>query len=80
MDKEAIKNIMYGGLREIVRDHRYYYHSSIGPEYCRFTDLGDKAVKDFVTQMAVNIRKADEVDLDKRAKELVISGLKGETF
>jgi hypothetical protein len=30
-----------------------------------------------MTQMAVNIYKAELADLDRRAKEMVISGLKG---
>jgi hypothetical protein len=29
--------------------------------------------------MAVNLNKAEEADLNKRAKEMVIKGLKGET-
>lgn len=79
MDKDAVKNLMFGGICELVRDRRYYYHSRVGPEYCHFTEEGDKAVKTFITQMAVNIYKADEADLDRRAKEMVIKGLKGES-
>ena len=79
MDKEAIKNLMFGGFSELVRDKRYYYHSEVGTNYCHFTELGEIAVKDFMTQMAVNIRKAEVADLDRRAKEMVIKGLKGES-
>ena len=79
MDKEAVKNLMFGGFCELIRDSRYYHKSSVGPEYCHFTDRGEIAVKDFMTQMAVNINKAEEADLNKRAKEMVIKGLKGET-
>lgn len=79
MDKESTKNIIYGGLRELVLDHRYYYHSSVGPEYCHFTDIGVNAVKSFIAQMALNIHKVEEADLDRRAKEMVIKGLKGES-
>jgi hypothetical protein len=32
-----------------------------------------------MTQMAVNIYKAEVADLDRRAKEMVIKGLKGES-
>jgi hypothetical protein len=79
MDKDAVKNLMFGGICELVRDRRYYYHSSVGADYCHFTEEGDKAVKAFVTQMAVNIHKAEEADLDRRAKQMVIKGLKGES-
>jgi hypothetical protein len=79
MDKEAVKNLMFGGFCELTRDSRFYHHSAVGPEYCYFTDRGKIAVTDFMTQMAVNIHKAELAELDKRAKELVISGLKGES-
>jgi hypothetical protein len=79
IDKEAVKNLMFGGFCELIRDSRFYHHSTVGPEYCHFTDRGKIAVTDFMTQMAVNIHKAELADLDKRAKELVINGLKGET-
>jgi hypothetical protein len=78
MDKEAVKNLMFGGFCELTRDSRFYHHSTVGPEYCHFTDRGKIAVTDFMTQMAVNLNKAEE-DLNKRAKEMVIKGLKGES-
>lgn len=79
MHREAIKNIVFGGFCELIRDPRYYYHSSVGPEYCRFTDQGEKALKDFMNNIAPAMFQAEKADLDKRAKELVLSGLKGET-
>ena len=79
MDKEAVKNLMFGGFCELTRDSQYYHKSSVGPEYCHFTDRGKIAITDFMTQMAVNIHKAEEADLRKRAKEMVIQGLKGES-
>jgi hypothetical protein len=79
MDKEAVKNLMFGGFCELVRDPRYYHQSAVSPEYCYFTERGDRAIKDFMTQMAVNIHAAEEADLDRRAKEMVIKGLKGES-
>jgi len=79
MDKEAVKNLMFGGFCELIRDSRYYYRSEVGTEYCHFTNRGEIAMKDFMTQMAVNIYKAEVADLDRRAKEMVIKGLKGES-
>jgi hypothetical protein len=79
MDKEAVKNLMFGGFCELTRDSRFYHHSAVGPEYCYFTDRGKIAITDFMIQMAVNIHKAEVADLDRRAKEMVIKGLKGES-
>jgi hypothetical protein len=78
MDKEAIKNLMFGGFCELIRDSRYYHKSSVGPEYCYFTARGEIAIQDFMSQLAVHMHKAEEADLDRRAKDMVINGLKGE--
>ena len=78
MDKDAVKNLVFGGVCELIRDTRYYYYSSVGSNYCHFTDKGEVALKEFMSQMATVIRQAEEADLDKRAKDMVIRGLKGE--
>lgn len=79
MDKDAIKNLVFGGVSELIRDKRYYYYSSLGSDYCHFTELGEVALKEFMNQMATVIQHAEEADLDKRAKDMVIKGLKGES-
>lgn len=52
MDDQALKEIIFGGTRELMKNRKYYYHSSVGAEYCHWTD--------------------------ERAKEMVLTGLKGE--
>jgi hypothetical protein len=78
MDKAALKDLIYGGVNELIHNGKYYYHSSVGPEYCRFTDAGKVALDEFMTQMAITMYKVDAAELDKRAKDMVINGLKGE--
>ena len=79
MDKLAVKDLMYGGLNELIHNDKYYKHSAVGPAYCRFTDTGKVALEEFMAQMAVNMRKAENEELNRRAKEMVINGLKGES-
>jgi hypothetical protein len=76
MDKAAIKDLIYGGIEEILNNNRYYYHSSIGREYSHFTDLGKQAVAEFMDIMAYQMRAAENSDLDRRAKEQVLAQLK----
>ena len=76
MDKAAIKDIVFGGLEELINNNRYYYHSSVGRDYSHLTDLGREAVSEFMDIMAYKIRQAREQDLDQRAKQQVIDGLK----
>ena len=80
MEKSALKDVLYGGLTELIRNDKSYRHSPIGQDYCRFTESGEVALKEFMQSMAVLIYIAEEKDLDKRAKDMVIKGLKGETL
>ncbi len=80
MEKAALKDILYGGVSELIRNSKYYRHSPIGQDYCRFTEEGEVALKQFMQSMSVLLYVAEEKDLDKRAKDMVIRGLKGETL
>jgi hypothetical protein len=78
LEKSAIKDLLYGGISEILNNRNYYYHSSIGAEYSRFTDDGKAAMAAYLNIMGAEMLKAEEASLNKRAKDLVINGLKGE--
>lgn len=79
LDKRAVKELLYGGINEIVQNREYYYNSGISPEYNHFTEAGKDAMNAYLKQMVAMILIAEEESLNKRAKELVIKGLKGET-
>ncbi len=77
MQKSAIKDLIYGGVEEILNNKAYYYHSSMGAEYSHFTDEGKIAIAEFIDLMAFKIREANEADLNERAKKQTIAALKG---
>lgn len=77
MEKGAIKDLIYGGLEEILNNSRYYYHSSVGASYSHLTEPGKEAVTEYMDLMAWQIKAANEKDLDRRAKEQVLATLKG---
>jgi hypothetical protein len=76
MDKTAIKHMMYGGIKELMSDRKYYYTSGMGKNYSHFTDEGKLAVHEFVTEIAAYITEAENKELDSRAKEMVLRELK----
>jgi hypothetical protein len=76
MDKQAIKELMYGGLKEIMNNNRYYYRSSVGKNYSSFTTLGREVLTEFVTDIAGYIVEAEDQDLDQRAKKIMLDELK----
>jgi len=76
MQKSAIKDLIYGGLEEIINNSRHYYKSSVGSNYSHLTDSGKQAIIEFMDLMAYKISEAEEQDLDRRAKEQVLKELK----
>ena len=77
MDKRAVKDLTYGGLMEMIRNRDLYYKSSVGKDYSHFTDAGKAAVAEYMELMAWKMIQAEEADLDRRAKEMVLKELKG---
>jgi hypothetical protein len=80
LDKSAVKDLFYGGVLEILQNKKYYYNSSVGVEYNHFTDDGKEAMDEYLKYMVMLMLKAEQESLNKRAKELVIKGLKGESI
>ena len=78
MDKEAVKDLMFGGISELMKNKHFYYFSIIGPQYCHWTEEGKKALYDYMELMAYKFHEVEQESLNQRAKELVIKGLKGE--
>ena len=72
-DIKILKNI-----DELSKDKNIYYYSTVGKNYSHLTEEGERVVLDFVNNMLYEIVNQDEKELDKRAKELVVKGLKGE--
>jgi hypothetical protein len=80
MEQEAIKALLYGGIQELIRNRRYYYFSSVGSQYSHWTEEGTIALAEYMNLISHKMVQSEEALLNKRAKELVIKGLKGETI
>ncbi len=73
---KLLPNQVYAGIYEILKDHRLYYHSKVGADYCHLTEEGEQAVLKWVSMMAPEMIKLEAQILDARAKQLVIDELK----
>ena len=80
MEKAALKDLVYGGLTELMNNKSYYYHSTVSSDYSKWTPAGLEAVTKYTVVMAELMIESENKDLDKRAKDMVIRGLKGETL
>jgi hypothetical protein len=76
MEKQAVKDLMYGSLNELMQNRQYYYHSSVGAEYSYWTDEGKVMLTQFMSEVTKLIYTSDKNELDRRAKELVLKELK----
>jgi hypothetical protein len=79
MDRLAIKDFMYGGLMELIRNRKYYYHSAVGAGYSHLTDEGKTALAEYMNMVSWKMLEAEEIDLNNRAKEQTLNALKGES-
>ena len=78
MDKQAVKDLIFGGIHEIMNNRNYYYHSAVGQSYSHWTEEGKEALCEYMNIMGWKLREAEEADLKKRAKEMTMNALKGE--
>ena len=76
MEKRAIKELMYGGVNELMQNSRYYYRSSVGQNYSHWTTEGKTAMDEFMLEITKYIYDAEQRSLNERAKELVLKELK----
>ena len=79
LEKDAVKDLFYGGITELMNNKEFYYRSGVGADYSHWTEKGSIVLLEFVNSMTKQMHTAEERALDKRAKELVLKGLKGES-
>jgi hypothetical protein len=78
MERSAIKELMYGGINELMHNHNYYYYSAVGGDYCHWTEEGKAALIEYMNMISYRMMRAEEEDINKRSKDLVMKGLKGD--
>jgi regulator of sigma D len=76
MDRTAIKDLLYGGMLELMRNRHYYYNSGVNSTYNSWTDEGKAALADYMNLVAGKMWEAEQVELNARAKDLVLKELK----
>lgn len=78
IDKHPLQSALYASVESLLENRQTYYQSSVSG-YSHFTEEGKLALLEIVSMFAEKMIKTKQSELDKRAKELVINGLKGES-
>lgn len=76
MKRETLKDSIYGGLAELVKNNKIYYHSSIGKDYSKLTETGKIEILKWVETQAKEVAETEKKFLEEQAKQLVINTLK----
>jgi len=78
MTPEAVKAMLYGGLKELTEDRKLFRKSEIGRkhEYSSWTEEGEVAVKDFISLVTTQMLMAEEARIESKAKDMVMDNLK----
>jgi hypothetical protein len=76
MERAALKELMYGAIEEMMKNSKYYYHSSIGASYGHWTDIGKENLQEFLEIISHEVAKARAAEDEKRSRDLVMKELK----
>jgi hypothetical protein len=77
MLRHDVEKMIVGSIKEIIRDRQYFYHSTVGTEYCHLTEEGKTAIIDIVNILGPRLLKAEAEEDIERSKQLVLDKLKG---
>lgn len=75
--KQAIKDILYGGMLEMTHNRNYFYRSSVGTRYSHWTEEGKVELLNLLDQITGDMLEAEEELIKDKAKEMFIEKLKG---
>lgn len=78
MRKTAIRDQLYGGIIEMMKNREFFYRSEIGRahEYSNWTDQGKEELMDFIMAHSKKMLVAEEAEIDALAREMTFSALK----
>lgn len=71
-----IEKMIIGSVKEILKDKRYFYYSTIGPEYCHLTEEGKDAILNAINLLGSRMILATEKEDVERSKQIVLDELK----
>lgn len=78
MNKQILKDMMYGCLKELGENNSLYYHSTLSREYSHLTDKGRDPAIEILEEFVHKIREVEEQAYEDRKKKDTFDALKGE--
>lgn len=77
MDKESIKDIIWGGMMELMNNRNYFRRSSVDPKFSEWNPRGQEALHEFLEYLTPMIEQVRYDEVKKEAKQMTIDALRG---
>lgn len=77
MQVKDFEKLLIGSVKELLQDPKYFYRSSVGPEYCHLTDEGKEVILETINLLGSRLLTAVDKEDIERSKQLVLNELKG---
>ena len=76
MDKQMIKDMLYGTIREMQDDSRYYYRSSVGVEYSHWREEGEQQLSQMIKVISARVDQIERDRIKAASQQLLLDELK----
>jgi hypothetical protein len=77
MKTQDIEKLLIGSIKEILQDPTYFYQSTVGPDYCHLTQVGNDVILETVNILGSRMLLSMALEDVERSKQLVLNNLKG---
>ena len=75
MDKQMIKDMLYGTIREMQDNNRYYYRSTVGVEYSHWRDEGEKQLSQMIKLISARVDQIERDSLRAASQKMLLDEL-----
>jgi hypothetical protein len=77
MKTQDIEKLLIGSIKELLQDPKYFYQSTVGPDYCHLTQVGNDVILETVNILGPRLLLAMMQEDVERSKQMVLDNLKG---
>ena len=77
MKTQDVEKLLIGSIKELLQDPKYFYHSTVGPDYCHLTQVGNDVILETVNILGPRLLLAMMQEDVERSKQMVLDNLKG---
>ena len=78
MDKQMIKDLLYGTIREMQYNKKFFYQSSFGSSYSYWTKDGEQELLSMIKMMASKVQEFEQEQDKLRGQNMLLEKLSRE--